>query len=120
MTEPTPEQRAKAFQKARTFAQAFTDWVEQESGIDFWSECNGEDELEERLANEFATLIAERDAARQAHERLREVAEEWIVTEIRVPPGAYHCGLCNVVCDDIDIPFPHAPDCPLAPLEEKP
>lgn len=71
-------------------------------------------------AADMALLIKERDAARAAHGRLREAAEEYLVHEIREPSGADICELCEVVAvsDDWAQPFPHAPDCPLAPLEE--
>lgn len=115
MAEPTPGQRTEA----RAFAQSFTEWVEKESGIDFWSECNGEDELEERLTKEIAILIAERDAARQAHERLRQAVVSDYVTFDR-DASALICCLCNaLIRESVDRSNAnHAPDCPLTPLEE--
>lgn len=71
-------------------------------------------------AVELGEMKVQRDAARAAHGRLREAAEEYLVHEIREPSGADICELCEVVAvsDDWAQPFPHAPDCPLAPLEE--
>lgn len=64
------------------------------------------------------TLAAEhqRDAARAAHEKLRSAAEEEFVYAV-AGELEWECQFCKRRSENTS-PFPHAPDCPLAPLTE--
>lgn len=94
-------------------------WQANQRGIKAWQAAGEGRELTwPDQAKLVEWLLSERDAARQAHARLRE----WIRSRhpLQFHNSTWVCSICKGRTTALVHDFPHAPDCPLAPLEEKP